>query len=140
MAKASTAPVPEAAPPTVKKGGLITWVMLGVLGVLAIGGGLVVPRFLLHGTPGSAAPSHRSGKVAFVPFGDVVVNIHEERLTRYLRAKIILVVDEEEEKKMLEELPKKKAVLKNWLIGYLCDRSLQEVRGAASINRLRREI
>ena len=49
-------------------------------------------------------------------------------------------MDASEEKEFTELLPKYKAIMKNWLISYLSDRSLQEVSGAAGVNRLRREI
>jgi flagellar basal body-associated protein FliL len=84
--------------------------------------------------------SSKEEKTAFVTFGDVVVNLHEERLTRYLRLKIVLEVEESEEKKLNELLNKRKAPLKSWLISYLADRTLEEVRGTVGINRIRREI
>jgi flagellar FliL protein len=81
-----------------------------------------------------------ANKPAFVPVGDVVVNLSEERLTRYLRVKLILVVDESQEKTVKELFDKNKAILKNWLISHLSDKTLAEVSGASGVNRLRREI
>jgi len=52
----------------------------------------------------------------------------------------MLVVDIKEGRTLPSFLAKNKVVLKSWLIGYLSDRSLTEVSGAAGINRLRREI
>jgi flagellar protein FliL len=140
----------NAAPGGPKKGGLKKVVILGVVGLIVTGAGAAVPLLLPAKEPGgSAAKGHgsegegrRTGqeKPAFVPFGDVVVNLAEERLTRYLRVKLVLVVDQLEEKEMTEEVAKHKAILKNWLIGYLSDKSLKEVNGAANVNRLRREI
>ncbi len=68
-------------------------------------------------------------KNAFVPFGEVVVNLNEARLTRYLRVKLILVVDIQQEKPITELVQKNKPILKNWLLTYLSDQSLKEVRG-----------
>jgi flagellar FliL protein len=140
----------NATPGAPKKGGLKKLVIFGVVGLLVTGAGAAVPLLLpakeANGSGGkghgSEGDGHRSGqeKPAFVPFGDVVVNLAEERLTRYLRVKLVLVVDHLEEKEMTEELAKSKAILKNWLIGYLSDKSLKEVNGAANVNRLRREI
>jgi flagellar FliL protein len=140
----------NATPGGPKKSGFTKFVVLGVVGVLVTGAGAAVP-LLLTAKEASAAGAkgkggegegHKAGqeKPAFVPFGDVVVNLAEERLTRYLRVKLVLVVDRLEEKEMTEELTKSKAILKNWLIGYLSDKSLKEVNGAANVNRLRREI
>lgn len=106
-------------------------------------GGYFAPSFLLpHPAEESSAAPARSpnAKPAFVAFGDVVVNLAEERLTRYLRVQLILVVDAADEKEFVEALPRNKAILRNWLISYLSDRSLKEVSGAAGVNRLRREI
>jgi flagellar protein FliL len=139
----------SAAPGGPKKSGLRTFVILGVVGAVVTAAGAAVPLLLPakeasasgkgHGSEGEG---HKPGqeKPAFVPFGDVVVNLAEERLTRYLRVKLVLVVDHAEEKEMTEEITKNKAILKNWLIGFLSDKALKEVSGAASVNRLRREI
>ncbi len=99
-------------------------------------------RYLKHTEEGASATEGKTatGKRAYVPFGDVVVNLNEERLTRYLRVKLLLVVDMAHEKEMTELVAKNKPALKNWLISYLSDRSLQDVSGAGGVNKLRREI
>jgi flagellar FliL protein len=140
----------NAAPGAPKKGGFKKLIVFGVVGLVVTGAGAAVPLLLpaKEASPASGkghggdGEGHRTGqeKPAFVPFGDVVVNLAEERLTRYLRVKLVLVVDRTEEKEMTEEVAKNKAILKNWLIGYLSDKSLKEVNGAANVNRLRREI
>jgi flagellar FliL protein len=131
---------------TPKKSGLLGWIALGGIALVSIAAGFAVPWFISGaGSAGHADTSPRSHsskeeKTAFVTFGDVVVNLHEERLTRYLRLKIVLEVEESEEKKLNELLNKRKAPLKSWLISYLADRTLEEVRGTVGINRIRREI
>jgi flagellar FliL protein len=140
----------NAAPAAPKKGGLAKFIVLGVVALVATGAGAAVPLFLSAKEPGAAGSKARAAeaeqqgpgheKSAFVPFGDVVVNLAEERLTRYLRVKLVLVVGQAEEKEMTEDVAKNKAILKNWLIGYLSDKSLKEVNGATNVNRLRREI
>ena len=133
------AETPEKAPaPAKKKGGLIVLILVAAL---AGASGFAVPRFLAEDTPKKHAPVHDAKKPAVVPFGDVVVNLGgEDRLNRYLRLKVLLVVDGNQEKAINEQLNKQKPHLKNWLIGYLSDLSLQEVGRAAGVNRLRREI
>jgi flagellar FliL protein len=133
-----------------KKGGLKKLVVFGIVGLVVTGAGAAVPLFLTAKdanaaggkAKGADGDGHRTGqeKPAFVPFGDVVVNLAEERLTRYLRVKLVLVIDHTEEKELTEEVTKNKAILKNWLIGYLSDKSLKDVNGAANVNKLRREI
>jgi flagellar FliL protein len=132
-----------------KRGRFKKLLVLGVVAALVTGAGAAVPLLLAAKEPaggGKAKGAEGEGgraahaKLAFVPFGDVVVNLAEERLTRYLRVKLVLVVAQAEEKEMTEEVTKNKAILKNWLIGYLSDKSLKEVNGTAGVNRLRREI
>jgi flagellar FliL protein len=136
-------PTEKAAPP---KGGKMNLLILGVVGLLAAGAGIVAPQFLIHSAPVKEAASEHESKAgkghrpAFLSFGDVVVNLAEGRLTRFLRVKLILVVDEPQENAVKDLIEKQKAILKNWLITYLCDKSLDEVTGAAGVNRLRRDI
>lgn len=133
---------------TSQKGGWLRWIVLGVLALVAVAAGFAVPWVLSgttirhHSEATATSPQHskKEEKTAFVAFGDVVVNLHEERLTRYLRLKIVLEVEESEERYIQELLNKRKAPLKSWLIGYLADRTLEEVRGTVGINRIRREI
>jgi flagellar FliL protein len=130
--------------PPAQSGGMTMILLLGGCGVLALAAGVAVPYLLVHG---STAEDHakneeaaESGKRAFLPFGEVVVNLNEDRLTRYLKVKVLLVVAEKDEKAITDLIQKHKPALKNWLIGHLSDKSLQEVSGAAGVNKLRREI
>ena len=126
-------------PPNGKLTGLL---IFGVIALLAGGSGFVVPFLVVQGgfISGGHGVEAKTGKPAFVPVGDVIVNLSEERLTRYLRVKLILVVDSSQEKEIGELFLKNKAILKNWLISHLSDKSLAEVSGATGVNRLRREI
>ena len=120
MAKPSAVPSPAAAAPP--KGKKSLWILLLVCAVLAIGAGVGIPIFLLprlHPDAGAHAPENKyklTGKRAYVPFGDVVVNLNEEKLHRFLRIKLLLVVDEGYEKPLIEQVQKIKPDLKNWLI------------------------
>lgn len=133
-------------PPAAQSTSRLGWIILAVVALAAVAAGFALPWMLSStGTGHAQAPSQQRRspepeKTAFVPFGDVVVNLHEERLTRYLRLKIVLEVEESEEKAVHELLNKRRAPLKSWLIGYLADRTLDEVRGTVGINRIRREI
>ena len=83
------------ATPEPKKGGFKNILVFAVLCGIAGAGGYFAPAFLLPHPPEEAKPAKKAAntKPAFVPFGDVVVNLAEERLTRYLRVQLILVVD-----------------------------------------------
>jgi flagellar protein FliL len=78
--------------------------------------------------------------IAVIPFGDVVVNLSEERMTRYLRLKIVVTVDEAYESKATHAIEKQKAGLKTWIIGHVAGKTLKDVSGTVGVNRLQREI
>ena len=69
-----------------------------------------------------------------------MVNLDEGRLTRYLRLSITLQVDGEYQKEVTAGVETHRSILQNWLISYLSDKTMDDIRGAAGQNRLRREI
>lgn len=133
---------------------LTTTVLAGAISLLAGGAGFVMPHVIgsdaVNGlswesltAPRSAKPNTKhssSRRQAFIPFGDVVANLAEDRLTRHLQARITLLANSADEKLIAETLETNRALLLNWLISYLSDKSLDEVRGAAGVNRARRDI
>ena len=126
--------------PVRSRGRLKKLIPLVVVAICSLGAGILAPRYLVFaGKTGSESPKAAT-KQAFVPFGEVVVNLSEERLTRYLRVKLVLLIDGNHEKAYTEKIMKSKAILKSWLISHLRDKSLKEVSGGAGVNRLRREI
>jgi flagellar basal body-associated protein FliL len=89
------------------------------------------------------APKHEESlEPSFVPFGEVVVNVNEGRMNRYLRMRITLQTSggPEKEAALITHVEKKKAIMTSWLLGHLADMSMEDIRGAAGQNRLRREI
>jgi flagellar basal body-associated protein FliL len=117
------------------------FVLMIVVCICSAGGGFLAPR-LLHSPAADAAGGkpEPKAKEVFIPFGDVNVNLAEGRLNRYLRVKIVLVSDTKHEKLVNERLESRKASFRNWLIAQLSDKTMQDVTGRASINRIRREI
>jgi len=82
-----------------------------------------------------------AGPYAYIPFGPAIVNLNEGKLTRYIRVTLSLKVPEEYRQEALETLTgDKKALFMDWLIEYLCDLSLDDVKGAPALRALRREI
>jgi flagellar protein FliL len=130
-----------AAPPKSGKKGMIIWI---VLALAAVGGGGALPWVLggrsSHDAHAPKKIENHKIKQEAILFGDVVVNLGEDRLNRYLRAKIMVAVDEADKKEIEELLKTQKPFLKSWLISYLSDQSTQEVTRKVGVNRLRREI
>jgi flagellar protein FliL len=138
MANPSPAPADVPAKP---RGLLARLIPLVVVAACSVAGGALAPRYF--GSMLGKQNSEEHGlpaKQAFVPFGEVVVNLSEERLTRYLRIKLMLVIDGHHLKEHTEKITTAKAKLKSWLIMHLSDKSLKDVSGGAGVNRLRREI
>ena len=127
------------------KGSPVPWILVTLL---CGGMGMAVPYFM-PASPETAANEPKPKPVfemmdpedtAFVPFESVVVNLNEGQLTRYLRVGVTLQVPKEEEEEIILKLEEKKAVLKNWLLNQISDKNLEEIRGGAGQNRLRREV
>ncbi len=131
---------------------LIDFLIMAVVGVVCGLGGMMVPRLFGAGSTTQAQAEQAAEKekadkqddaqdeTVYVPFGDVVVNLNEPRLNRYMRVNISLEVRAEDADEITKLVEQKKPLLKNWLIAYLSDKQLEEVRGAAALNRLSREI
>lgn len=115
-----------------------------VICIAAAAGGFAVPIVLdmkSVGAAGNKSAEKAETHPALVSFGEhVVVNLAEERLSRYLRVRLLLVVDTGDESAVSERLEKKKSFLKSWLLSYLADQTVQGISGAAGQNRIRREI
>jgi flagellar basal body-associated protein FliL len=137
----AVAPQPSAGP-AAKKRGKLPLIVVCLVGISA-GAGLPmvvnVPALLGKKVEAKPKPKHDHNTVA-IPFGDVVVNLAEDRMNRYLRMKIALKVDEEEEKAAILLVTKHKAALKSKLISYLSGKSLKDVSGSVGVNKLQREI
>jgi flagellar basal body-associated protein FliL len=135
----------DAAVDSAKKPRLTNFLLILVLGAMAGAAGFALPWVAGNGLANfgreSDANQETTGsKLAFLEFGEVSVNLSEERLTRYLRVKIILVVDANQEKSLEKHVQKDKVILKNWVIGHLSDKTIEEVKGAVGYERTRREI
>lgn len=123
--------------------------MFGIVGLVCGIAGFALPvlapqLFGLNGPVKQDKPKvdlpEPSGKAAFITFGQTVVNLDDGRLTRYLRISITLQVDAAQEAGINELVEGKKAILKSWLLSYLSDQNMDEIRGASGQNRIRREI
>jgi flagellar basal body-associated protein FliL len=90
------------------------------------------------------APSKEKDKgkdeFAYYDFEPIVVNLDEPRLARYIRVTLTLAIRTENREAALAVLDKKKPELKNWVTTFFSSCTLDQVRGAVNLNRLRREI
>jgi flagellar protein FliL len=82
----------------------------------------------------------KDAKTVIVPCGDVVVNLSEDRLQRYLRLKLAVLVDAEAEKEVIDLMTKKKAAVKSAIIAHLAGKTLKDVSGSAGVARTQREL
>lgn len=127
-------------PPPKSKSGVVACLVSSLVGG---GVGYATPRFLPHTPePAVAVPveTPEQREPVYVSFGEVVVNLDEGRLNRYLRIKLTLQVQRRHEESLRKQIETQSAILKNWLIGHLSDKDTAEIRGAAGLNMLRREI
>lgn len=122
-------------------------IMVPLLVIVSASAGFAVPMLMNGG--GDAAKKKDPlavelpepvGKPAFVEFGEVVANLNDGRMTRYLRLGVSLQVDKAQLLKIEEMHEQQKAVLRNWLLSHISDKTMDDIRGASGQNRLRREI
>jgi flagellar protein FliL len=116
-----------------------------VVGLVFTGAGAAFPMFVnvpaLFAKPkNDKAKGHGEGKTVIVPFGDVVVNLVDPRMQRYLRVKIAVLAEAEAEEEVTELLAKHKAEVKSKLIGHISGKEIKDVSGTVGVNRLQREL
>jgi flagellar basal body-associated protein FliL len=143
---------PENAPEEKKKSGKSGLMMTVVIGALAVGGGVATPLVFASLKGDDANNSTQSAKkggmdipdatekTTYIEFDEIVCNLNEARFNRYLKLNFSLQVAETQKVKIEALINEKKAVLKNWMIGHLADKSLEDIQGKFGHNRLRREI
>ncbi|MBN9518839.1 flagellar basal body-associated FliL family protein [bacterium] len=129
---------PAADAPAPKKGNKLIFV---IVGLVCVAGGAAVPMLLNVPAFGKGKSEKKvEKKTVIVPFGEVVVNLTEDRMNRYLRLKIAVLADAESEKEVTDKLTKQKAAVKSRMIGHLSGKTLKDVSGTVGVNRLQREI
>jgi flagellar basal body-associated protein FliL len=133
---------PTAAPTAPKKSRKL---MIIVVGVVFAAAGAAIPMFVnvqtLFAKPKTEkGKGHGDGKTVVVPFSDVVVNLADPRMQRYLRIKIAVLAEAEAEEEVTALLTKQKAEVKSKLIGHLAGKDIKDVSGTVGVNRLQREL
>jgi len=122
-------------------------IFLGVVVLSAVAGNLASrlrgstpSEVQAHVQEEQAEPELDDAMLAYHDLEPIVVNLNEPRLTRYVRATLTLATRKEDEIAARAAIEKRMPELKNWLILYLADCSLDELRGARNLNRILREI
>jgi flagellar basal body-associated protein FliL len=144
----------ESAETSEKKPGLMgKLIMWGVIFALGAGAGFAAPM-LSGSTPDDDSDVQNPGVVgvklmdfpepvdekAFIEFDEVVANLNDPRASRYVNCTLSLQVSKSQTEALTKLVEEKNALLKNWLIAHLRDKTLDEVRGKYGHNLLRREI
>lgn len=125
--------------------GIVVWLLVAVV---AAAGGAAVPFALdvLAGSdegtprPTSYGTMPEASEMTFLPAGDVTVNLAEGRMNRYLRLKLALHIRKADQERVRKAVDVNQMLLRNWLLSHLADKELDEIRGKAGQNALRREI
>lgn len=115
----------------------LVWILVIIASMVA---GAATPMAVGTHNLFGASPTKKDSEPATVPFGEVTVNLNDSRMTRYLRIKIVLLTNSDDVKEVTKQLERHKAVLKNWLIGYLSGKSLKDVGGTVGVKRILREM
>lgn len=135
------APPPAAEAPKKKSKKLL----VAIVCVVFSGAGAAIPMFvnvpaLFAKSGADKGKEKKGGKTAIVPVGDVVVNLSEDRLQRYLRVKVAVLVELEAEKEATDLITKKKAAVKSAMITHLAGKTLKDVSGSVGVTRMQREL
>ena len=151
-----TQEAPESEEPSVASGGSgsVMWLaVLVVAAVVAAAGGFVLARFLgaavapaqaqaaqAEAPPKSEVTLSADGDLTYHHFEPITVNLAGDNMSRYIRATITLAIETKHFKDAAKRIEAKNPELKNWMTLFLADCTLEKVRGANALNRLRREI
>ncbi|MCA9044074.1 MAG: flagellar basal body-associated FliL family protein [Planctomycetaceae bacterium] len=131
---------PQQTPEPPKQSSLLSMVLYLYVPLLAAGAGAAVPMLLTKGESTSVSEEELSQETVVISFGEVVANLSEGRMNRYLRLRISLLVSKDHQKELEEQLLVDGPLLKNWLLSHVSDKTVEDIRGKSGQNMLRREI
>ncbi len=120
-------------------------IMIAGIFVLAVGTGITAAK-LIGGSGGSNTDpladisNSPTAKYEYYDFGTLTVNLNDPRLTRFLQVSLKLGIHPDYYKAAEKRIEEKKPELKSWLITYLADCEIDDVRGKKNHNRILREI
>ncbi len=79
-------------------------------------------------------------KSGLIEFESITVNLNDERLNRYLRINLVFQVVPSRQQAIEQLTERKRVVMKNWLIRTLSDITLDETRGKAGQDAIRKKL
>ncbi len=121
-------------------------------GVMVIAAGAGYGAAVLAGYGGAPAPAPQPEAAdagpkppapepyQYIDFDAITVNLDEPRLARYICVVVTLEVASNDFEAVKALIDARKPTLMNWLTVYFASCSLDDLRGAANLNRLQREI
>ena len=122
---------------------LMNILVSSILGFVCGGLGFAFCTLLLPGMSSSSSAEEvvvEDLTPAFIEFGEVVANIPDARMSRYLRVAITLQINAEDEEQLTADVELHRPILRDWVLRYLSSLSLDDIKGADGQNRIRREI
>ncbi|MBN1556150.1 MAG: flagellar basal body-associated FliL family protein [Phycisphaerae bacterium] len=133
-----------------KSGGLLPRVLMGV-GVIIISGAAGAGASLLLNSSGKDVAGEGPAAIdiqeqeppkefEYYAFEPVTVNLNVRRGNRYLKVVMFLAIAQDDKDEAIPEIQKRTKELKNWVMGYLRDHTLEEVTGKKNQVRIQREI
>lgn len=150
MADETTEQTAEKAAPLeggAKKNLMVFGVMLLVTIAVGAGGGMFAAKLANGGgsattkdAPATKPAGEHEEEMASVKLPAIIANLNEPKMQRYIHVVIILGVTKENQSAVSDLVAKRKEEIKNWLVTYLSNLSMEEVRGATNLNRIQREI
>ncbi len=139
MSTATTSPPAEA-----PKSSLASTLLMALLPLIAGAAGAAVPLYLnMTAQPAvEEAPEEVpvSKETVVIPFGEIVSNLSEGRMNRYLRLRISMLVSKPHKMELETKLQTEGPLMKNWLLSLVSDKSVEDIRGRSGQNMLRREM
>lgn len=122
--------------------GLILWI---IVPVVAAGAGfasslMLFPKPAETTTSTSPLAAPDASQSAYIPFDSVTVNLNNGQLNRFLQVTVTLQVRKSEEEEILKLIAVYRPVLRTWMLSYLSELDIDDIRGAAGQNRIRRDI
>ena len=147
----------EEAPAASRRRGLVSWIILaGAVVLIGSASGWLLSRLLAQSPQVAQAqssetaqeppqtaekpPSGKDERFKYLDFPPILANLDEPRLGRHVRATITLAISESEFDQASKLIESRKPELTNCLMVLFSACTLDEVRGAKNLNRLRREI
>jgi flagellar basal body-associated protein FliL len=127
----------------------LAWIVLLIAGgLLAAVAGFFAGRIFGSAGPATAQaeeeafeePLPDNGDFRYSAFEPITVTLKTPRGDRYLRAALVLKIHANHMESASELIERQKPDIKDWLIVYLSNHSLDEVLGGKNQNRIRREI